>query len=301
MAYITVAQLVRRCRLLLNEQLNALEIQEALDQIVRERFIGHQWSFAKDSLQFNTVAEVTTGTVAITQNTTAVTGTGTAFDTTNDVGRLFEGPDGEPYEISAVATTTALTLKDPYAGADVTAGTYAIRQAVYTLDSSVEQVLTMGGQEWQMYEITDDLLLARDVDRDVTGQPYYWRYVDPASDGSVRVELHPTPTGVQRVPYIGLLRGTAASRDTNIWEHLFGVLVNGTCGLGAMMIAARQEDRQQVLKWREQSEFYHDKFGLTLIELKRRDLDLYGRDEARHGLAYAYRGDPGMDLGPWYD
>ena len=74
MAYVAVSELVRRVRLLLNEQLNALEIQGALDQIVRERFIGHQWSFAKDTFAFNTTAEASDGTVAITQGDTAVTG-----------------------------------------------------------------------------------------------------------------------------------------------------------------------------------------------------------------------------------
>lgn len=301
MAYVSAAAMTRRIRMLLNEQLTAIEIQEALDQTIRERVIGHQWSFMKDEFAFNTVAEASDGTVAITQDATTVTGTSTAFDVTNDPGRLFIGPDGEPYEISAVASTTSLTLASPYAGTTATAGTYAIRQAIYTLNSNVEQVVVVGGSEWPMYEISDVSLMTLDVDRDVTGPPWYWRYVDPDSSGNLRIELHPTPVAVQRVPYIGLLKGVVDTRDDNFWHTFQAVLVNGATELSAMMIAARQNDATQIRKWQNQAEFYGGRFAIALAELKRRDLDLFSKDAPPFGFAWAYQDDPGLDLGVFYE
>ena len=81
------------------------------------------------------VADYTTGTVAITTATTVVTGTGTTF-TAKMVGRyirLTDGDaastgDGEWYEVATYTSATVIGLTKAYAGATVTGASYIIGQ-----------------------------------------------------------------------------------------------------------------------------------------------------------------------------
>lgn len=67
-----------------------------------------------------------TGTVAVTPGSNAVLGTGTSFIANARVGDAFRGPDGEWYEVTNIASDTALSIAPDYQGAAVTAGAYSL-------------------------------------------------------------------------------------------------------------------------------------------------------------------------------
>ena len=66
------------------------------------------------------------GTVAVTNNSPTVTGTGTSFSANARVGDAFRGPDGLWYEVTNVASATVISIKPNYQGANSAAGSYAI-------------------------------------------------------------------------------------------------------------------------------------------------------------------------------
>ncbi len=66
------------------------------------------------------------GTVAVTNNSPTVTGTGTTFSANARVGDAFRGPDGLWYEVTNVASATVISIKPNYQGATSAAGSYAI-------------------------------------------------------------------------------------------------------------------------------------------------------------------------------
>lgn len=66
------------------------------------------------------------GTVSVTQNSSAVIGAGTAFIANSRVGDAFRGPDGNWYEVINIASDTALAIAPNYQGATGTAGAYAL-------------------------------------------------------------------------------------------------------------------------------------------------------------------------------
>lgn len=66
------------------------------------------------------------GTVSVTQNSSTVLGTGTAFIANGRVGDGFRGPDGGWYEVTNFASDTALSISPPYQGATNAAGSYAL-------------------------------------------------------------------------------------------------------------------------------------------------------------------------------
>jgi len=67
-----------------------------------------------------------TGTVAVTQGSNAVIGTGTSFIANSRVGDAFRGPDGEWYEVTNIASDTALSIAPAYQGATLAAGGYSL-------------------------------------------------------------------------------------------------------------------------------------------------------------------------------
>ncbi|RON90341.1 phage tail protein [Pseudomonas fluorescens] len=67
-----------------------------------------------------------TGTVSVTQNSNAVIGLGTAFIANSRVGDAFRGPDGGWYEVTNIASDTALSISPSYQGATNNAGVYAL-------------------------------------------------------------------------------------------------------------------------------------------------------------------------------
>ncbi|KPW26221.1 tail fiber domain-containing protein [Pseudomonas cannabina] len=66
------------------------------------------------------------GTVSVTQNSNAVIGSGTAFIANSRVGDGFRGPDGGWYEVTNIASDTAMSISPNYQGATVGAGGYAL-------------------------------------------------------------------------------------------------------------------------------------------------------------------------------
>jgi hypothetical protein len=71
---------------------------------------------------------VTAGTVAVTNGSTAVTGTGTNWDPDADAGMLFRinSLGGRWYPVKSVNSDTSLTLRDPYEGANDTGEAYTL-------------------------------------------------------------------------------------------------------------------------------------------------------------------------------
>lgn len=66
------------------------------------------------------------GTVKVTANSKAVTGTGTKWLTGARQGEAFVAPDGRLYEVLSIASDTSLTLTKPYRGATATGQSYAL-------------------------------------------------------------------------------------------------------------------------------------------------------------------------------
>lgn len=67
-----------------------------------------------------------TGTVAVTNNSNIVTGTGTSWVDGAAIGETFLGPDAQVYEITSIVSGTSLRISPNYKGSTATAQAYAI-------------------------------------------------------------------------------------------------------------------------------------------------------------------------------
>lgn len=87
-----------------------------------------------------TAADYSTGTVSVTQNTVALTGSGTTFSTAM-VGRIIKLSDGLWYPIAAYGSATTLTLAKTYEGTTISGGTYTIGDCPLVPDGFQEMLL----------------------------------------------------------------------------------------------------------------------------------------------------------------
>lgn len=83
------------------------------------------------------------GSVAVTNGSTAVTGTDTQWSTNVVKGDLFQGPDKGTYEIMAVPGDGSITLVDPYRGTTLSGQPYSIMPTQDFSRSLAQQVAAM--------------------------------------------------------------------------------------------------------------------------------------------------------------
>ena len=100
----------------------------------------HSWPWLKTRCIIKTDEDNTTGTVTMVDGSASITGVATTFAST-DVGRFIQFSDSNDwYKITAVASTTGLTLEEHYHGDGDTDATITIRTFNYSLPSDLWQI-----------------------------------------------------------------------------------------------------------------------------------------------------------------
>lgn len=115
-------------------------LNRAHEAILEER----KWSGLQGSTTLRTVDEIQAGSVALTDGSATVTGTGTAFYA-GMVGMRFKPTDamGNVYRITAYASPTEITLDRGYEGTTGTGLGYVIYQDQFSLPVAVKAVQSM--------------------------------------------------------------------------------------------------------------------------------------------------------------
>lgn len=96
-----------------------------------------------------------TGSVNVTNGSNAVTGVSTAFIANARVGDAFVGPDGLTYEITNIASNTALSIFPPYRSATANKQAYAIQPVqgyTKTLADRASQLIDNFDKPWNSAE-----------------------------------------------------------------------------------------------------------------------------------------------------
>lgn len=189
-----------------------------INTIHRDIASRYPWSFLEEREVIRTEIDRTTGTVSVSANDTAVTGSGTSFAST-DIGDFIQfSSDNDWYEISAVASATALTLTTAYNPTSaLSAGTYTIRTFFYSLSSSVDDIYDMNiwVGDRKLHRIS-----ARDFDfwRPAStgdGTPIYYIPWNQDSSGNMQFTLYPFPDTRINIEARFHKRSTSLSGATN--------------------------------------------------------------------------------------
>jgi len=156
----------------------------------------------------------TTGTVSISQGSTTLTGSSTAWDTANAFsiknaragGKIKIGAS-EVYEVSSVDSDTQITLTTKYVGSDASGDSYTYYEDEYDLASDF-----LRPYDWQFFDqnrnikIIDRRLFRQlHIRNNVPGKMTQATVVDRAFSGNTtprrRVILHRPPDTFYQIPY----------------------------------------------------------------------------------------------------
>jgi len=207
------------------------------------------WLYARESVA--TSIDETAGTVSVNSGSATVTGVSTAFDTTDDVNKYiqFEGAN-DWYRISAVASTTSLTIETNYVeSANLSGKTYVIRELFYSLSATADRILSI--RNWSSSIKVIEIDYAKmDILRphpDSTGASSSFVAFGYDSSDNITFSLWPFPDDLRilEVRTLKRLADLTADGDTSSipgkWHH---VLSAGALALGFMYL--RKTDMAQL-------------------------------------------------------
>lgn len=177
-------------------------IKDLANERLRAVWDETDWKPTRKSAVLSTVAEITTGDVDVTANSTAVTGNSSSWTSAISGRRFRLNSRSEIYTVTFVSSTS-LTLDREYEGDTETAANYKIFQNIFTLTSSVSLIngirTLVSGNDLE--ELTLERLDYIAPARTLHGTPAKWAEQDRDSSNVVQVELYPIPDKAQGLPY----------------------------------------------------------------------------------------------------
>jgi hypothetical protein len=165
-----------------------------------QQIIGlEEWAFLNDSTTVR-LYEVTDNTssqsVAVTQDSTTVTGTSTTWDSEDiDEGWFFRvGTGSQPYIVSSVDSDTQITLETAYAEDTDASADFTYWKGVYSPSvGNVSEIISIV-HDHELPEKSQEYLNSIDPERSSEGSPTYWRtYSKSTALGIVSFEIWPIP------------------------------------------------------------------------------------------------------------
>lgn len=249
-------------------------VRDAYRQILNRRPWGGLR--AENQIQFND--QKIAGTVAVTNGSPTVVGTGTAFAST-DVGRQFKAGVGCPiYTISTVAGQT-LTLDANVGIATGTALSYTVFDGYVTMPTDFKKLIVavdpQTGYKLRHW-VTQDQLLRWDPQRNFFGLPY--ALVDRRfnSSGVVQYEAWPYSTAQRVVSYYYTKDGADLVNDSDIpiWPIRSDVIVSRA--LADLVRWPGTVDNPNLMFNQEYlRRSYMAEFEDKMVDLERQDEEIY--------------------------
>lgn len=228
-----------------------------------ELWNARQWRERKKEVIVTTVAPYTTGTIAISNGSTALVGTGTTF-TTAMTGRKFcIGTGGPIYRVTYVSPT-AMTLSRNYQESAQTASSFTIYQDEYDVATDVDVMrsvnLNLSTYRGPLAEITEALMDERSYATAAVTVPQAWAPTVDTTAGSYRMRLWPIPDGVYalRVLYQKSWTDIATTDVSPFGPSMDRLILLKTTLMAQMIPGSRQSITEQMVEsltekiWREQ-------------------------------------------------
>jgi hypothetical protein len=224
--------------------------------------------YKETSAYFTTTAAYTTGTVAVAEGGTVVTGTGTAWDTTWGTRFIQIGGTDPYYKVSAIASTTSLTISEAYAGSAQTTGAHKLHTYLWAGASDIGDLLAV---YVELDEITEALpLLDRfdflhenpqplEIDTDT---PEVAWLAEKNSSGVHEIGIWPVPSAKTVVRYRYSKEPTELTTNTDT----MGIPGGDPAILAHTLVAAHsyRGDLQKVGFWNQRYEVELDRLNITV-------------------------------------
>ncbi len=261
------------------------------EQFIRDRYRRilerRNWSATRREAQFLLNAENSTGTVSFTRGTPTITGTDTAFAST-DIGRQFKVGSGSPvYTITDVdVALQTLTLNMAIGVASSTDVVYRIVDAYVTPPADFLEFVVVSDplQGWRLrHNVTAGELMSMDPQRTFFGQPYLLadRMFDVATqansnDYRPQYEAWPYTTAARTLYYIYITKvaDLVNPDDQPIYPIRSDAIVSGALA-DVVRWPGTADQPNPYFTRPEYWKSYEGEFEDKMIEIERRDEDLF--------------------------
>lgn len=195
----------------LTEEVNGItreDAQRRINRAYRTAVEAHSWSFLLKRFTLQTEASYDTGTVAVTPASASITLTGgtwtTSWVTTPSMRRIRIYSRDEPYDVSALGSTTTGTLTDSYAGDEAQPeATYFMYRDVYPLpaDCNTSRLLVLydpKNRRRLIFFNQPEFLMRRNAHggAGMLGTPEFYMMVGRTTESTPRpqIEMFPAPS-----------------------------------------------------------------------------------------------------------
>lgn len=259
---------------LIDGQVDEVNARAIVDDCYRELYSTWSWSFAKTDGVITTIAPKSSGTVTTTASGSTLTGTNTSWDTVNDVGSFIK-VGGNAYEITAVASSTAITIDPAYISSGTSGLTYSLYKNRYTLATNVQYVTTMHSA-WPMFERSQLEINMLDPLRDSSGTPLFYMYRGFNTTNAQRVELFPYPDAAYIIRYVGFAYDEIGTSGSKVVILLNNVVLKMAAEMACMTVAAKKDDVAQAQKWMTLAQGYGAQWRELVLQLEQQDISMRG-------------------------
>lgn len=179
------------------QRLSPLQVTSDLAAaLVNDAYINtlrsQQWLANTGHFTLASVTPVTSGTVSLTQGSTAVIGSGTNWDPSM-VGLYLGIGQSIPSRVIGFISSTQLSLGDPWSDPSISSSPYELRQIRFTLPSDARRLISLKGPIWPIYRRSISLIDAYDPARKVHGVPLVFCEVE-IRNNLIEVEWWPIPS-----------------------------------------------------------------------------------------------------------
>lgn len=265
-------------------RLHVPQLDEFLaQQFVRDRYRiileRRDWSGLRAEGEFLLDAAKTTGTVAVTNNSLSVIGTGTAFAST-DVGRQFKAGAGSPvYTIATYVSPTSVTLDRVWGGTTQATATFFIFDGYLTAPADFKRFIVVVDPKTGYrlrHWVSQDELLRVDPQRNFFGTPYALIDRRFNASGRVQYEAWPYSASQRSLPHFYVKQGEdlVDDDDVPIWPIRSDVIVTGALADVCRWPGTKDNPNLTFGKM-DIYESYRKEFEDKLVDLERQDENIY--------------------------
>jgi hypothetical protein len=185
------------------------QVDTWINAAYRDILSARDWTGLTVEGTLETVAPYSTGTVALTNGSTTITGAGTTWANAMDR-RSFRVDGRTELYTFYYASATSGELDRPYEGETAAAATYGIQQNLYSLPDDVQFISTIVNPYTgaALRKLTAAAMQEVQAGKPSPGQPRYWAPATdtPEDEPPVRhqIELYPAPDTAIGLPYTGI-------------------------------------------------------------------------------------------------
>lgn len=225
-------KMIAYIQVIIQQQLTDGQVTSLLNLSQMEEIEARPWAQLQTDFAFNSFGIYTTGTITVTQGSSIVTGTGTAW-TQNMTGMVMRCGTStatattqlQPIPIDSVQSATQITLQDAYALASQSALGYQIFPMFYTIRGldrviGVRQQVALGRRSHDFFNIADPYRYNQ------SSPSRFWAPFGQNHNQDAKIELWPIDTASLPYSVWGVKAHRELANPTDIPLLPSGVVMN---------------------------------------------------------------------------